>query len=295
MIMARMFAPLPDWAVLRVHGADAGTLLQGQLTQGVTDQSQSEARLGGYCSPQGRLLASFVQLRVAPDAWLLACSADLAEATAKRLRMFVLRAKCAVELSDLTVAGAVGDAQGLAPHAVLEQSGTWLARLHDGAAGTPRVLRIAPAGTPADAGDAHVWRWQEVQSGVARITAATSGQYVPQMLNFEAIGAVNFKKGCYPGQEVVARSQYRGAVKRRLALALARTPLAVGDALVNADGHEQASVVLAAPAPDAATQGTWAALVSGQRDAVGSAALATAGGKPVQWQPLPYPLIDPTA
>jgi tRNA-modifying protein YgfZ len=204
-------AALPDWGVIRASGVDAASFLQSQLTQDVQGLDAHRATLAGWCSAKGRLLASFVVWRPAPDELLLACSADVLPAVLKRLSMFVLRAKC--KLSDASAE--------LALHGVVGSSVTVSAwRRVDGLIGLPpvhgiaRALRLGPA--PAlPALDGNAWSWLEVASGVPRIVAATAEQFVPQMVNLELVGGVDFQKGCYPGQEVVARSQYRGTLKRR--------------------------------------------------------------------------------
>ncbi len=203
--------PLPDWGVIRAAGADAASFLQSQLTQDVLGLDAQRATLAGWCSAKGRLLASFIVWRPAPEEVLMACSADVLPAVLKRLSMFVLRTKC--KLSDasaeLVLQGVAGAAATVA---------AW--RCADGLVGLPPVRGTARAlrtgASPAlPALDADAWSWLEVASGVPRIVAATAEQFVPQMVNFEVVGGVNFQKGCYPGQEVVARSQYRGTVKRR--------------------------------------------------------------------------------
>jgi len=219
--------PLADWGVIRAQGADAASFLHGQLTQDVQHLGERNAVLAGYCTAKGRLLASAVVWRAAGDEFLLACSADVLPATLKRLSMFVLRAKCKLSDASATLAlhGLAGPAATAwlgpnAPASVWQRSdvlGGHAIRLPD-AAGLARYLLALPNGSaspplPALAPDA--WRWLEVGSGMARIVAATVEQFVPQMVNFELVGGVNFQKGCYPGQEVVARSQYRGTIKRR--------------------------------------------------------------------------------
>jgi folate-binding protein YgfZ len=246
---------LDDWGVLRASGADAASFLHGQLTQDVQHLDEVHASLAGYCSAKGRLLASFVMWRRGPQEILLACSADLLPAVMKRLSMFVLRAKC--KLSDASAEwplwGLTGAAAADAP------AGPW-ARASVGAAdvvrlpdavvdgrAVPRALWCggeAPAGAPVDA---DAWRWLEVHSGVARITAATSEQFVPQMVNLELVGGVNFQKGCYPGQEVVARSQYRGTLKRRGHIVEATVPLHPGhEVFHSADPGQPAGMVVLA-------------------------------------------------
>ena len=205
---------LAEWGLMRAEGADAASFLHGQLTQDMQQLEVGSARLAGYCSAKGRLLASLVVWRTAADVFLLACSADVLPTTLKRMSMFVLRAKC--KLSDASGSMAL---YGLAGHAAAQ----WLAnrpgtlRLPD-AEGQPRFLLAATVDAPAaplPAISPEAWSWLEVSSGVPRIVAATVEQFVPQMVNLELVGGVNFQKGCYPGQEIVARSQYRGTVKRR--------------------------------------------------------------------------------
>jgi len=252
---------LADWGVIRAAGDEAVAFLQGQLTQDLLNLGAEQARLAGYCSAKGRLLASFVVWQRSPNELLLACSADLLPATLKRLSMFVLRAKC--KLSD---ASAELPLYGLAGDAAVEALGAdappsaWrrktrgeadVIRLPD-AAGVPRFLWAgadAPA-LPALAPEA--WRWLEVQSGVARIVAATAEQFVPQMVNLEVVGGVNFQKGCYPGQEIVARSQYRGTLKRRAFLFDSDGAAASGQELfASSDPGQPAGMVAgAAAAPD---------------------------------------------
>ncbi len=218
-------ARLLDWGLIRAKGPEAATFLHGQLTNDFTGLAPGQARLAGHCSAKGRLLATFVAWRQGEDI-LLACSADLLPAALKRLSMFVLRAKCT--LSD---ASAQVDLYGLAGPAATAwlgaaaAPGPWAVSQHGQAQviglGAERYLLAAPAGAMAPALpvlDEQAWRWLEVLSGVPRLVAATAELFVPQMVNFELVGGVNFQKGCYPGQEIVARSQYRGSIKRRAQL-----------------------------------------------------------------------------
>jgi hypothetical protein len=219
---------LPFWGVMRASGADAVSFLHGQLSNDVTRLDTAHARLAAYCNAQGRMLASVLYAkRSAEEVWLL-CSADLLPVTLKRLSMFVLRAKARLSdaSTELSVLGLAGPAAAAwlgsdAPSSAWSKSdrdGAMLVRLPDaavpgGAAKLPRWLWIGPAAA-ADAmlqalpalPEAH-WQWLDVTSGIAPVVAATSGHFVPQMLNYELVGGVDFKKGCYPGQEVVARSQ----------------------------------------------------------------------------------------
>ena len=254
---------LTDWGVIRAQGADAASFLHGQLTQDMQSLQAGQARLAGFCSAKGRLLASFVVWRHDADTLLLACSADLLAATLKRLSMFVLRAKC--KLSDASadwplygLAGAeaaawLGDAAATQAWACAPLGAGHAIRLPD-SAGQTRWLLAQPADAAAPPLPALAiadWDWLEVQSAVARISAATLEHFVPQMVNLELVGGVNFQKGCFPGQEVVARSQYRGTLKRRAMLFDCAAPLLAGQEVFHSadPGQPAGLVAMAAPRP----------------------------------------------
>lgn len=290
--------PLPHLGIIRAEGEDAAKFLHGQLTQDFSLLGLSEARLAAFCSAKGRMLASFIGCKRSHTEILLVCSRDLLPATLKRLSMFVLRAK--VKLSDASEAFAL---YGLAGNAVPAPTAHAWNKTDMGAAsvvalypadGTPRALWLAPAGEPAPAGDAlshDAWLWGEVRSGVATLSTPVVEAFVPQMLNYESVGGVNFKKGCYPGQEVVARSQFRGTLKRRAYLAHCATSLKAGDEVFEGGDPEQpcGTVVQAAAAP----QGGFDAIVSLQISAAqGSLHLGAPDGPGLPLLPLPYPLLE---
>lgn len=303
---------LDDWGVVMATGADAATFLHGQLTQDIVHLGASEARLAGYCSAKGRLLATFVVWRSAPDSIALACSADLLAPTLKRLSMFVLRAQC--RLSDASAAIALYGLAGAGAQAWIESLGStepesvapWgliavgdhrLIRLPD-ALGTRRWLLAQPsseAPPPLPRMASGDWAALEVGSGVARVTAATVEHFVPQMVNLELTGGVNFQKGCYPGQEVVARSQYRGTLKRRMArVESSGDTLAPGqDVFHDSDPAQPAGeVVLVASPSTPAGHGnspmTGFALVSVKTERLSEAGHLRAGKAVLRVQPLPY-------
>ncbi|MGY2486099.1 CAF17-like 4Fe-4S cluster assembly/insertion protein YgfZ [Cupriavidus sp. CP313] len=298
--------------LVRVAGDDAGSFLHTQLTNAVEDLKAGAARLAGYCSPKGRLLATFLMWRDA-EGIVLQLSADIQPPVQKRLSMFVLRAKA--KLSDITPTHAIlglagaGAAEALAAaglpmpevaFAVAEAVGITVIRLPDGA-GQPRwqlvlpaeraeAVRAALSATLQDASPA-LWDWLEVQSGLPRIVAATQEQFVPQMINFELVGGVNFRKGCYPGQEIVARSQYRGTLKRRMWLVQGEgeVPAPAAEIYRPEDpGQPCGMIVNAAPAP----QGGWAGLAELKIDAAASALrLGSAEGAAVTTATLPYEVL----
>ena len=296
---------LADWGVIRATGADAASFLHGQLTQDTQSLREGTARLAGYCSAKGRLLASFIVWRADADSLLLACSADLLPATLKRLSMFVLRAKC--KLSDASAEVALYGLAGPSAATLLggESPAPWKTQptgLDHGApaglvvglpdaATTRRWLLAQPAAAAPPALPAlspEGWAWLEVQSGVARITTPTVEQFVPQMVNLELVGGVNFQKGCYPGQEIVARSQYRGTLKRRAMLFDSTSPLAIGQEVFHSadPGQPAGLVALAAQRPG----GGSSALVEIKLSALdsGSLHLGAADGPAMQPAALAY-------
>lgn len=295
-------SPLPHLGIIRAQGEDAATFLHGQLTQDFALLAPGQARLAAFCSAKGRMQASFVAVALGPGDFALVLSADLLPATLKRLSMFVLRAK--VRLSEATGAfvlrGVAGPAVGLlaagaapAPWSDVPAAGGHLVGLYP-ALGQDRALWLAPAGSPEPAGpllDPVLWLWGEVRSGVATLSQPVFEAFVPQMLNYESVGGVNFKKGCYPGQEVVARSQFRGTLKRRATLAHAAVPLAAGMELFHSADPSQPCGLVAQAA--ASPEGGWDAIVSLQLSAMegGSVHAGAADGPPVALGTLPYELL----
>jgi folate-binding protein YgfZ len=304
-------APLTHLGVIRVAGDDAAAFLHGQLTQDFALLGMQHARLSAYLSPKGRMQASFIGFKRSKDEILLLCARSLLAPTLKRLSMFVLRAKCRLSdaTADFTLHGLAGEtaAQALGPATVpwarTDAGDASLIALHP-AAGQPRALCVAPVGTPLPEGPALSeadWLWSEVASGIATLSAPVVDAFVPQMLNYESVEGVNFKKGCYPGQEVVARSQFRGTLKRRAYIAHAQQPLAAGMEVFTPQDLEQATgtVVQAAPAPD----GGWDAILSMQTASAEQPLLAHAAlgegqqadaaqAVALQLKPLPYALRE---
>ena len=202
---------LNRYGLLAVSGADARDFLHAQLTNDIAQLPADRAALAGWCTAKGRLLASLLVIP-SPEGFLLQLARDIVASTAKRLSMYVLRSK--VKISDESDR--------------LIQLGVWTSEWDipdvawDGAnvrvrVAEQRFLHIGP-GLSAAACTKHeeAWVLDEIRAGRALISAATQDKFVPQMVNFEKLGAISFQKGCYPGQEIVARAQYRGEVKRRL-------------------------------------------------------------------------------
>jgi folate-binding protein YgfZ len=295
-------SPLTHLGVIRVEGEDAAKFIHGQLTHDFSLLGLDAARLAAFCTAKGRMQASFIGLKRPNGDLLLVCSRDILPATLKRLSMFVMRAKA--KLTDASDAFALYGLTGSATQSIAGGAhSAWAKAEFDDisvinlypADSTPRQLWIAPAGTPVPIGAPladGLWAWGEVRSAVATITQPVVEAFVPQMLNYESVGGVNFKKGCYPGQEVVARSQFRGTLKRRAYVVHSETALAAGEEIFASSDAEQpvATVVQAAAAP----AGGFDAIISGQISAVadGDLHVGSVGGAPLLVQALPYALLD---
>ena len=307
------YMPLTQFGVIDASGDDAASFLHGQLTNDTQHLDAASARLSGYCSAKGRLLASFLTWR-SGDTIRLLLSKDVQAAVQKRLSMFILRAKAklADTSGELAVIGLAGDVRK-ALSTVFDALPDGVHVQVDGAAGSLirvpdalerlRYLWIGPKAqveallpslndklkrvSPA------VWDWLDIRAGEPRITQPVVEQFVPQMVNFDVLGAVNFRKGCYPGQEVVARSQYRGTIKRRTSLANVDGELAdvrPGAELFHSDdpGQPCGMIVNAASAQgggvDLLVEIKLAALESG------SVHLGAADGPALRFLTLPYGL-----
>ncbi len=306
---------LSHLGVIRAQGDDAATFLHGQLSQDVKTMAANQARLGAFCTAKGRMLASFTMICPQPNQYWLACSADVLPASLKRLSMFVMRAKAKLDdaSADVGLVGLLGpSAQRLLGDVQLTTA--WasaaclegvIVRLPDSRAGDgTNLARYLWAGPTAQA-DAilaggvdlslDTWKWLEVTSGVATIVGGTVEQFVPQMVNFELVGGVNFKKGCYPGQEIVARSQYLGKLKRRAVLAHADAAVSAGQEVFSAEdpGQPCGMVVNAASNPE----GGYTALVEIKLAALAGSGLhvGAADGPLLRLSDLPYSLPDEAA
>lgn len=291
---------VPDLGVIGVSGEDAAAFLQGQLTQDIEAMPIGQARLAAYCSARGRVLASFIVCRRAQGDFWLVCSADLLAATLKKLTMFVLRSK--VRLVDASAEVAVYGVMGetLNSIAVSASPASAEAGFHSDilallppADGQPRGLWLTPADAPAPAGAPLApaqWHWAAVRSGVATVSQAVAEAFVPQMLNYESVDGVNFRKGCYPGQEVVARSQFRGAIKRRAYVGQVAGAAQAGDEVwVAGQAGEPAGLIAqAAPAPGGGT----AVIAVLQSAAVDAGTPLAVGGAALDGLHRPYPLIE---
>ena len=303
-------APLPHLGVVRAAGADAASFLHNQLTNDVLLMKDGQCRLAAFCNAKGRMQASFVVYKRSAEEVLLICRKDLMAQTVKRLSMFVLRAKA--KLSDAsdefqllglvgdTVASVLGNAAATSPapwqRFVLnagESPSADVLTLYP-ALGQPRAFWLAPKDVAAPTGpalSADLWQVGEVMSGIAWVELATFEAFVPQMLNYESVDGVNFKKGCYPGQEIVARSQFRGTLKRRAFIAQSAAPMAAGQEVFSSLDATQPCGLVAQAASDGASH---VAVLELQLSATENSSLhlGAADGPVLSLLPLPYTLRD---
>ena len=309
----------PGWGVLRVNGADAVTFLHGQLSSDVKALGDGEGQYWSYNSPKGRMLANGVLWRAPAerpnDGIVMLLAADLADTIRRRLAMFVLRAKVTIEeitarSALIGIAGDGGDAAaseafGVAPrpsYAVAIGERATVFALPDG-----RLAAFAPADDTAmlkaalarhtSAVDEATWRYYGIAAGVANITAATSDLFVPQQANWDLVGGVNFQKGCYPGQEIVARMQYLGRLKERLfAFRCDALDVAPG-ARIYAPTFDQACGTVVNAAPDPSGRCALLAVVQIEAAESGDLRLDAPDGAALTPRPLPYaiPAAGPRA
>ena len=302
---------LGQFGTLRVSGEEAESFLQNLLSNDVREVSSARAQLSSLNTAKGRLLATMLIWREGDD-YLLQLPRMLCEPVRKKLSMYVLRAKVKIadasdEIISLGLSGA--NAQdilrthfGELPQATLGcivtaqgsaikiSSTHW--QLNTSAAHAPGLW--PELGRHAQPVGSACWDWLNIRSGIPVILPQTQEQFVAQMVNLELIGGVNFNKGCYPGQEIVARMQYLGKLKRRMYLAHLDSSDApqAGDELFSADMEAQTSgmIVNAAPAP----RGGYDVLASVQTSSRATQAVhwKSAQGAALQFLPLPYPLPD---
>jgi len=217
-------------------GADAQSFLHSQLTCDVAALARDRSTYGAYCTPKGRMLATFLLWRSGEDFFMQLPSA-LGEPIQRQLTKFILRSKVkaadvsnewiAIGIAGEDAAAVVERCFGQAPHAaheVVHADGTTIIALPIGrfeviAPGNKAPSLVESLAGQAQPAEPEYWDWLDIRAGIPTITAATREELVPQMANLDLVGGVSFTKGCYPGQEIVARMHYRGTLKQRTYLA----------------------------------------------------------------------------
>jgi len=295
---------LSHLGLLKIDGADAVNFLQGQVTNDVKQLDGHTAHYSGYCTPKGRLLALFLAFAHA-DHLHLQMPKALIEPIAKRLKMYVMRSKVNIQdVSDSIIKfGLSGkDAESLLTahfpsvpqqaYQLITHANAVLIRL-PGA--TPRYEIFSDAenapklwtvlSTKCKTATADYWEWLEIQAGIPEVYPETQEEFVPQMLNLDLLNGINFKKGCYTGQEIVARTHYLGTVKRRTQLAHVTVMPKLGDNVLNDKQETVGKVVRYAAAPN----GGYDLLIEARLESVAAGAL-NVNNNALEIQPLPYAL-----
>lgn len=306
-----ILADISHLGLIAVQGADAATFLQGQLTNDIREISATHSQISAYCSPKGRMLAC-MRIFMRDDTYYLSLPRDILDATLQRLRMFVLRAK--VTLSDasdtLVYIGYAGEhaaetlnaalgAVPTHPNEAISINGLTLLRLpHAHASRFGVIGAFAAAQTlwnslrvSAQPVGANVWDLLDIRAGIPTVYTATREAFVPQMANLDSIGGISFKKGCYTGQEIVARMHYLGTLKRRMFLAEIITEAAPqpGDALY-ASGAANTQSIGTLVAAQRGSRGSYEALavVDIKSVATGQIHLHDVAGAALTFIPLPF-------
>ena len=293
---ANFFVPLADQGLIRVSGEDAASFLHNLLTNDITHLAEGQARHAGLCTAKGRLIASFLIWREGSD-YLLQLSADILPGILKKLSMFVLRSK--VKLADVSgeraLIGVVGGQVGpVEPMRTASYRGGTAIRLDANrcvlAVPTVEVANIASELGTLTLGQLNDWHLAEIAAGIPRIVAATQEAFVPQMVNYEmaAIGGVSFQKGCYPGQEIVARTHYLGKIKRRMYRASLDAPVAPGTDVFTPETGEQHCGALVLTAPVSAGGYECLVVVQSSGAEAGEVHVGSPTGPRLKMLPLPY-------
>lgn len=307
-----ILADLSHLAVLRAEGAEAQSFLQSQLSNDVKSVSETRAQLSAYCNAKGRMFAVFLIFRSPGDVYYLQLPADIAEPTLKRLRMFILRAKVKLEFADSSF-GQIG-LSGPNAEATLKATLGKVPRTDYDCISIDEITAIRIPGPyarfvlygplqrlqplwsslslkamPVGAGP---WSWLDILAGIPMILPGTVEEFVPQMTNVDLVGGVSFSKGCYPGQEIVARMHYLGRLKQRMF----RAHVECGDSprpgtplyAPNLPGQSVGHVLTAQPGPDGGHDLLVVAQLSSHKE--GELHLHAFDGPQLILRSLPYPL-----
>jgi folate-binding protein YgfZ len=247
---------LDDMTSLHVAGEDATKFLHAQFTNDLANLPVNQWQYTGYCTPKGRLLSFMMIARTGDNNYRLIMPADVADSILPRLRMFVMRDDVTIVVQDNErgITGILADPTTLKEHGLdcepepghlKALPGDSLLMTLDSEPGRYLYLsgrdQISKISLPAT--DRDMWTGLDISAGIPAVVTATQEAFVPQMVNLDLIGAVNFKKGCYPGQEVVARVHYLGKIKQRMyqANCSGSTPANPGDKLYIAGEEEKAA------------------------------------------------------
>jgi len=300
---------LSQFGLIKVTGEDAQGFMQNLFSSDVREVSAQHAQISSFNTAKGRMLATFLIWKTGDD-YFLHLPRSLHGMIQKKLSMYVLRSKVAISdaSNELVCLGLAGiEAEALVDECFASVPQDAMAAVHDKHGSVIRLgndrfqIVTSPEQAPAlwkclndgarPAGSV-CWDWRNIRAGVPVILPATQEQFVPQMANLELIGGVSFKKGCYPGQEIVARMQYLGKLKRRMYLAHVEGPAQAGDELYSEEmsGQSCGMVVNAAAAPDGGYD--LLAVVQISSHDAHPVHLGSLDGEVLQFEALPYSLPE---
>jgi len=288
----RIFMDLSPLTLINISGKDALSFLQGQFTNDIEALKTSTCQLQAYCNLKGRVLAIMRLMKHNDGFWILVPH-EISEKLTFKLRVFVLRANVIVEPdSDHSVFCTAGN------HSiVLDLPKTWQQYHVNGV--TPRKIIVAPLAESTnysidfnrlEYSDHSVWRLIDIQSGIPQIFEKTMEKFIPQMINLDLVNGVSFKKGCYPGQEIIARLRYLGKLKRRMLIGKVNTsdPVAPGDAIFSKDNLNQESGLVVDAVQVGDNKFYLSAMVSATLLDEGELTVGSATGPVLERSQLPY-------
>ncbi|MEA1888198.1 MAG: hypothetical protein U9N50_00260 [Pseudomonadota bacterium] len=295
---------LDDLTSLHVSGDDAAKFLHAQFTNDLANLPVNSWQYSGYCTPKGRLLAFITIVRLDENEFLLVLPAEVSEKILPRLRMFVMRddVKIAPQNKNTSITGIPGSTGNLPENdLVAEKENGKLIRDNNNSLltldyDTGRFLNIGESAKIAlgASTNRNSWTLADIQAGIPAVVLATQEAFVPQMVNLDLIGAVNFKKGCYPGQEIVARVHYLGKIKQRMYVleTSSKEPARPGDKIYIAGEKDKAAGTVVQAAINDSTQYVQAVLQTKGVDENLDLRLASADGDKLTMSDQPYSVSD---
>jgi folate-binding protein YgfZ len=266
-------------------GDDSESFLQGQLTNDLSELNPGQSQLSAYCNPKGRILAIFRLLKT-EEGYCLLCPRDLIDAMAKRLQLYKMRAVVKVIAhTDLQLIGLINN------DCMIAEQTEWQCRIDDNrtivAVTSNHYKELGSCDLPVT--NSTLWKLTDIIAGQPQVYAATSEEFIPQQINLDLIDGVSFSKGCYPGQEIVARIRYLGKLKQRMIVGRAQTDhvLQPGTAVFGSDRPDQKAGMVV-DAIELGDSQLFSAMVSAKYLESGDLTLVEPVGEKINRIALPY-------
>lgn len=231
-------ALLPDHCIISATGEGSVKLLQGQCTGDFNQLASGKSVLAAHCTPKGRMLSSFVAARIGEDVIGLRVHKSIAEQAVAALAKYAVFFKVKLTITDIAIT-CQQVANGEADTGTFAESDAGINLYH-----SQGLIETWHTGAPSTAvTNANFWEYQQITRGLAEVTAATYEQHLPQAFNFDLVDGINFKKGCYTGQEIIARVHYKGQSKQRLHCLVSMGAATIGQTVVDSNGKARGEVV----------------------------------------------------